>query len=68
VWGSAASDGALFLHVDSRPRLASRQTLREGPPAVYMQVWTDTRHFAFDQVEALVREMEAVVAAAAFDA
>jgi hypothetical protein len=33
-----------------------------------MKVWADAEHFALDQVEALVREMEAVVAAAAFDA
>jgi hypothetical protein len=33
-----------------------------------MKVWADTQHFALDQVEALVREMEAVVVAAVFDA
>lgn len=61
------SDGALFLHVDSRPVLVDRQGLEEGLPAVYMQVWADTRHFALDEVEALAREMEAVLVAAARD-
>jgi len=60
-----ASDGALFLHVDSYPVLVDRQGLTEGLPAVYMQVWADTRHFTLDQVEALAREMEAVVTGAA---
>jgi hypothetical protein len=62
-----ASDGTLFLHVDSHPLLVDRQGLAEGLPAVYMQVWADTWHFALDQVEALAREMEAVVVAAASD-
>jgi hypothetical protein len=62
-----ASDGTLFLHVDSHPLLVDRQRLAEGLPAVYMQVWADTWHFALDQVEALAREMEAVVVAAASD-
>jgi hypothetical protein len=47
--------------------LVDRQGLAEGLPAVYMQVWADTWHFALDQVEALAREMEAVVVAAASD-
>jgi hypothetical protein len=63
-----ASDGTLFLHVDSQPLLVERQGLAEGLPAVYLQVWADTRHFALEQVEALAREMEAVVVAAARDA
>jgi hypothetical protein len=62
-----ASDGALFLHVDSHPVLVDRQGLAEGLPAVYMQIWADTRHFTLDQVEALAREMEEVVVAAARD-
>ena len=62
-----ASDGTLFLHVDSHPLLVDRQGLAEGLPAVYMQVWADTWHFAPDQVEALAREMEAVVVSAASD-
>ena len=62
-----ASDGALFLHVDSHPVLVDRQGLAEGLPAVYMQVWADTRRFALDQVEALAREMEAAAVAAARD-
>jgi hypothetical protein len=60
-----AGDGTMFLHVDSRPLLAAWQDLDEGLPAVYMQVWVDTRHFTFDQAEALAREMEAVVVAGA---
>lgn len=63
-----ASDGALVLHVDSHPVPVARRTLDEGLPAVYMQVWTDTRHLALDQAEALAREMEALVVAAAFAA
>jgi Condensation domain len=59
------SDGTLFLQVDSEPLLAGRQALAEGLPAVYLEVWTDTHHFALTQVEAFVREMEAVVVKAA---
>jgi hypothetical protein len=62
------SDGALFIFVDSRPWLVGRQAPAEGLPAVYMRVWTDTQHFVLPQVEAFVREMEAVVVQAAFDA
>jgi hypothetical protein len=40
---------------------AGRQALAEGLPAVYLEVWTDTHHFALAQVEEFVREMEAVV-------
>ena len=40
---------------------AGRQTLAEGLPAVYLEVWTDTHHFALAQVEEFVREMEAVM-------
>ncbi|HEX4705252.1 MAG TPA: hypothetical protein VH352_24205, partial [Pseudonocardiaceae bacterium] len=60
-------DGNLFIQVDSRPFVTSRESLGDGLPAVYLEVWTDTQHFALDQIEALVREMEAVVTAAAFD-
>jgi hypothetical protein len=60
-------DGTLFLQVDSRPLMTSREALDEGLPAVYMEVWTDTHHFARHQIEALVLEMEAVVAEAACD-
>jgi hypothetical protein len=63
-------DGSLFMQVDSRaePTIAGRLALDEGLPAVYLEVWTDTHRFALDQIETLVREMEAVVVAAAFDA
>lgn len=63
-------DGSLFMQVDSRPEptITGRNALDEGLPAVYMEVWTDTHYFALDQIEALVREMEAVVVEAAFDA
>jgi hypothetical protein len=56
------------MQVDSRPIMASREVLDDGLPAVYLEVWTDTQHFALDQIEALVREMEAVLGAAAFNA
>lgn len=62
-----AGDGTMFLHVDSRPLLAAWQDLAEGLPAVYMQLWVDTGHFTLDQTDALAREMEAVVVAAASD-
>jgi hypothetical protein len=62
------SHGTLFFFVDSRPERIGGQDPGEGLPAIYMKVWADAQHFALDQVEALVRAMEAVVAAAAFDA
>jgi hypothetical protein len=62
--GQPAFDGTLFLQVDSEPPLAGRQSLGDGLPAVYLEVWTDTQLFALDRVEAFVREMEAVVVAA----
>jgi hypothetical protein len=62
------SHGTLFLFVDSRPQRLGWQAPAEGLPAIYMKVWADAKHFALDQVEALVTEMEAVVVAAAFDA
>jgi hypothetical protein len=61
----AMFDGALFLQVDSGPTMVGRQALAEGLPAVYLEVWTDTHHFALAQVEAFVREMEAVAVEAA---
>jgi hypothetical protein len=61
------SHGTLFLFVDSRPQRLGWQAPAEGLPAIYLKVWADADHFALDQVEALVREMEAVVVAAAFD-
>jgi hypothetical protein len=69
-WNLKAPDahGTLFLFVDSRPQRLGGQAPPEGLPAIYMKVWADTQHFALDQVEALVREMESVVVAAAFDA
>jgi hypothetical protein len=62
------SDGPFFMHADSAPMRADRDPAAEGLPAVYLEVWTDTHHFALAQIEAFVREMEAVVVAAAFDA
>jgi hypothetical protein len=58
------------MQIDSRPEptIAERVALDEGLPAVYLEVWTDTHHFALDQIEALVLAMEAVVVEAAFDA
>jgi hypothetical protein len=62
-------DGTLFIQVDSRPAPAvpGRAQLDEGLPAVYLEVWVDMHHFAADTIEALVREMESVVVAAALD-
>jgi hypothetical protein len=57
-------DGTLYIQADSGPMLADRQALAEGLPAVYLEVWTDTHHFALAQVEEFVREMEAVVVVA----
>lgn len=67
-WGRAQPtfDGSLFVQVDSRPIMTSREALDDGRPAVYLEVWADTHTFAPGQVEALVREMEAVIVAAAF--
>ncbi len=63
-------DGSLFIQVDGRPEptIPGRLALDEGLPTVCMELWTDTHRFAPDQIEALAREMEAVVVAAAFDA
>jgi hypothetical protein len=61
-------DGALFLQVDSEPMYFERRVLVEDVPAVHLEVWTDTHRFALPQVEAFVREMEAVVVEAALDA
>jgi len=63
-------DGNLFIQVDGRlePTIPGRLALDEGMPTVCMELWTDTHRFALDQIEALAREMEAVVVAAAFDA
>jgi hypothetical protein len=65
---SPKSDGTLFLHVDTAPLQPSRLVVAERLPAIYMKVWADLQHFENDQVAALIREMEAVVVAAAFDA
>ncbi len=62
-------NGDLFLQVDSRPdpAMAKRVALDEGLPAVWLEIWANTHHFAQDQIEAFARELDAVVAAAAFD-
>ncbi len=57
-------DGSLFIQVDSEPLVPSRH-VPDAPPAVHLEIWTDTRAFALRQVEALALEMEAVVVAAA---
>jgi hypothetical protein len=57
--------GTLYLFVDSVPSRLGMAAAPDGLPAIYMKVWADTQHFALGQVEALVREMEAVVVAAA---
>jgi hypothetical protein len=65
--GTPRAHGTLYLFVDSRPERLGVQAPADGAPAVYLKVWADARHFALGQVEALVREMEAVVVAAALD-
>jgi hypothetical protein len=62
-------DGALFIQVDSAPApLASRQALPEGLPAVYFEVWADTRVFTTARIEEFARAMETVLVEAACDA
>ncbi|MEU7874676.1 condensation domain-containing protein [Dactylosporangium sp. NPDC049140] len=65
-----AFNGSLFIQVDARPdvTLVDRLALVDDRPAVWLELWTDTHRFALDQIEALAREMEAVVVEAAFDA
>jgi hypothetical protein len=62
------SHGTLFIFADSRPQRLGWRGPAEKLPAVYLKVWADAWHFALDQIEALVREVEAVVVAAALDA
>jgi hypothetical protein len=59
--------GTLYIQADSGPMLDGRLSFAAGLPAVYLEVWTDTHHFALAQVEAFARDMEAVVVEAAFD-
>jgi hypothetical protein len=56
-------DGSLFVQVDSSPApsVPGRAALAEGLPAVYLEIWTDTHHFAPHTIEAFAREMEAVL-------
>jgi hypothetical protein len=61
-------DGSLFIQVDSRPLMTSREPLNEGLPAIYLEIWVDTQQFARNQIEALTQEMEAVLVAAACNA
>jgi hypothetical protein len=67
--GQPIFDGSLFIQVDSRPEptIPGRMDLDVGLPAVYLEVWTDTRCFALEQIEAIVRAMETAVVEAAFD-
>src|ERR1700759_1747760 len=58
-------DGALFIQVDSEPLVPERRVPGETTPAVHVEIWADTRVFAVRQIEALAREMEAVVVGAA---
>ena len=66
-WGREAPvfDGVLFLQVDSEPLVPERRVPEGTPPAVHLEIWSDTRSFAPAQIEAFAREMEAVVVAAA---
>lgn len=61
-------DGTLFLQVDAAPPpLPGRRELAEGLPAVYLELWADTHYFTLARVERFAREMETVLAQAAFD-
>ncbi|MEZ0110567.1 hypothetical protein ABH920_004582 [Catenulispora sp. EB89] len=66
-WGrkTPVFDGSLFIQVDSEPLVPERHVPGAAPPAVHLEIWTDTRAFARRQIEALALEMEAVVVAAA---
>jgi hypothetical protein len=50
-----APNERLFIHVE------------DDPDAIWLTAWTDTHHFAPDDLAALLREMEAVAVAAALD-
>jgi Condensation domain len=65
-----AFNGSLFMQVDAVPdaTLPDRRAIDERLPGIWLELWTDTHLFALAQIEALVREMEAVVVAAAMDA
>jgi hypothetical protein len=60
--------GTLFFFVASQPERFGGRASAEELPGIYLKVWADTEHFTLDQVEALIREMEEVLVAAAFDA
>ncbi|WP_370360479.1 hypothetical protein [Catenulispora sp. MAP12-49] len=66
-WGRKVPvfDGALFIQVDSEPMVSERRRPGGTPPAVHLEIWTDTRSFAIRQIEAFAREMETVVVEAA---
>lgn len=66
-WGRKVPvfDGALFIQVDSEPMVSERRRPGGTPPAVHLEIWTDTRSFAIRQIEAFAREMETVVVDAA---
>jgi hypothetical protein len=68
-WGRKVPvfDGELFLQVDSEPLVPERRIPGESPPAVHLEIWTDTRCFSLAQIEAFAQEMEAVAVAAALD-
>ena len=63
------SDGTFFVHVDSQPdrNNPGRVALDGGDPAAFLEVWADMHHFTPAEVEGFVREMDAIVAAAALD-
>jgi hypothetical protein len=66
---TSTSDGGLFLQVDTEASTLTELTeIDRSVPAICLQAWTDTHQFALHQIEAVVREMEAVTVAAAFDA
>ena len=66
-WGRKVPvfDGTLFIQVDSEPLVPERCVPGESPPAVHLEIWTDTRSLTTRQVETFALEMEAVVVTAA---
>jgi hypothetical protein len=62
--------GSLFLQVDSSPELTAPDRItpeQQAVPAVYIEVWADTRCLPPDDVETFARTMEEITVQAAFD-
>ncbi|WP_034260603.1 condensation domain-containing protein [Actinospica robiniae] len=62
--------GSLFLQVDSGPDLTAPERITPeqlAVPAVYLEVWADTRYLPPDDMETFARTMEEITVQAAFD-